>query len=211
MATIQPTLQAARWVIEALQIDGQTQVGEITGVNPALDGELIWAEGDAEFLEAAAGNIASYNPIRDVGEWCEAGMIYGYNGGLVICRQSHYRTIYPPEETLALWMVYREDAGVLEWIPAEPVSVGDLRLYLGITYECLQAHVTQTDWTPVATLGVLWKIYEEPVQTDEWAAYTDYVIGDIVTYLGIEYECRQSHRSLPGWEPPNVLALWLPL
>ena len=23
--------------------------------------------------------------------------------------------------------------------------------------------------------------------------------------------CRQAHTSLPGWEPPNVLALWLPL
>jgi chitinase len=47
--------------------------------------------------------------------------------------------------------------------------------------------------------------------TSEWAPYTPYTIGQIVTYAGKRYQCRQSHTSLPGWEPPNTLALWLPL
>lgn len=42
-----------------------------------------------------------------------------------------------------------------------------------------------------------------------WAAYVNYVVGDSVTYGGKGYDCRQSHQSLPGWEPPNVPALWL--
>jgi fibronectin type 3 domain-containing protein/peptidoglycan/xylan/chitin deacetylase (PgdA/CDA1 family) len=46
---------------------------------------------------------------------------------------------------------------------------------------------------------------------DEWQPYTAYTVGDIVSYQGVLYECRQSHTSLPGWEPPNVLALWLPI
>jgi chitinase len=32
-----------------------------------------------------------------------------------------------------------------------------------------------------------------------------------VTYNGVRYQCRQSHIAYPGWEPPNVLALWLPI
>ncbi|MDQ0375516.1 carbohydrate-binding protein [Cellulomonas humilata] len=44
-----------------------------------------------------------------------------------------------------------------------------------------------------------------------WAAYTAYKVGDVVTYGGTRYSCRQAHTSLPGWEPPNVLALWLPV
>jgi chitinase len=44
-----------------------------------------------------------------------------------------------------------------------------------------------------------------------WAPYTAYTIGQVVTYAGKSYSCRQSHTSLPGWEPPNALALWLPL
>ena len=44
-----------------------------------------------------------------------------------------------------------------------------------------------------------------------WAAYKAYTVGDVVTYGGTRYTCRQAHTSLPGWEPPNVLALWLPV
>ncbi len=41
-----------------------------------------------------------------------------------------------------------------------------------------------------------------------WAAGTVYQAGDTVTYGGTSYRCLQSHQALPGWEPPNVPALW---
>ncbi|HWG99224.1 MAG TPA: lytic polysaccharide monooxygenase, partial [Pilimelia sp.] len=41
-----------------------------------------------------------------------------------------------------------------------------------------------------------------------WAANTAYATGARVTYGGRVYQCRQAHTSLPGWEPPNVPALW---
>ena len=44
-----------------------------------------------------------------------------------------------------------------------------------------------------------------------WAAGVAYTPGQIVTYDGRRYQCRQAHTSLVSWEPPNVLALWLPL
>jgi len=50
-----------------------------------------------------------------------------------------------------------------------------------------------------------------PPSGTAWAANVAYTIGQIVTYGGRRYQCRQSHTSLPGWEPPNALALWLPL
>lgn len=42
-----------------------------------------------------------------------------------------------------------------------------------------------------------------------WIAWTNYKVGDIVTYNGKTYECRQPHTALPGWEPSNVPALWI--
>ncbi|MEU8250418.1 carbohydrate-binding protein [Nonomuraea sp. NPDC048916] len=42
----------------------------------------------------------------------------------------------------------------------------------------------------------------------QWQAWTSYTAGTRVTYNGVEYECVQSHTSQPGWEPPNVPALW---
>ena len=41
-----------------------------------------------------------------------------------------------------------------------------------------------------------------------WAPNTYYATGAQVTYGGANYRCRQAHTSLPGWEPPNVPALW---
>src|SRR3954465_3988371 len=41
-----------------------------------------------------------------------------------------------------------------------------------------------------------------------WAAGTAYKVGDVVTYNGVSYRCRQAHTALAGWEPPNVPALW---
>ncbi|MEU4742201.1 family 20 glycosylhydrolase [Actinosynnema sp. NPDC023658] len=41
-----------------------------------------------------------------------------------------------------------------------------------------------------------------------WAPNQAYAVGARVTYDGVAYECRQPHTSQPGWEPPNVPALW---
>src|SRR5262245_36230590 len=48
-------------------------------------------------------------------------------------------------------------------------------------------------------------------QVPAWAPNTFYAVGAQVTYQGVTYSCRQAHTSLVSWEPPNVLALWLPL
>ncbi len=51
-----------------------------------------------------------------------------------------------------------------------------------------------------------------PTQTNNpggtWQTYTAYSAGATVTYGGATYRCLQAHTSLPGWEPPNVPALW---
>jgi chitin-binding protein len=41
-----------------------------------------------------------------------------------------------------------------------------------------------------------------------WQPNTAYAVGARVTYGGSTFQCRQSHTSIPGWEPPNVPALW---
>lgn len=41
-----------------------------------------------------------------------------------------------------------------------------------------------------------------------WATGTVYQAGDTVTYGGTTYRCLQGHQAMPGWEPPNVPALW---
>ncbi|MGC9495524.1 alpha-lytic protease prodomain-containing protein [Streptomyces sp. WG7] len=47
-----------------------------------------------------------------------------------------------------------------------------------------------------------------PGEGGTWAAGTVYQPGATVTYGGATYRCLQGHQAQPGWEPPNVPALW---
>jgi hypothetical protein len=50
-----------------------------------------------------------------------------------------------------------------------------------------------------------------PAAISAWVPYHTYASDDLVTYNAATYRCVQGHTSLPGWEPPNVPALWQPL
>lgn len=189
---------------------GLTEVGGAT-----LTGLTLFSAADEnEFLGKVAGKATGYTSLPAVGEWLEAGDIYAYEGGLVIVRQAHSRTIYAPEDTPALFSVYREDAtDALGWVANERVEVGMRRTYGGLVYQCLQAHTAESTGTPVQTLGVLWAVYIEPgPDIPEWvsgeALTYDPVNPAKRTYQGRIYELRQN----PGiniWPPPTVPALWL--
>jgi chitin-binding protein len=47
-----------------------------------------------------------------------------------------------------------------------------------------------------------------PSGTPAWTAWTAYSVGQLVSYNGVIYRNIQAHTSQPGWEPPNVPALW---
>jgi hypothetical protein len=180
---------------------GQTIVGDVT----ATAASIVQSDDQNEFLCLIRGDGDAYPPLPDTGQRVEANQIYGYQGDCVLCRQSHARTIYPPEDTPALFSVYRSSGdATLEWIANENVFVGNIRRYDGIDYRCIQAHQTQADWTPPAT-PTLWALV---VGAGEWQAGVAYEIGDVVAYNVVEYECLQAHTSQVGWEPPNALALW---
>jgi len=167
--------------------------------------EVIAGDDEQVFIEALP--VDSLPELPDSG-WLEQDGIYRYNDTAYIVRQSHSRMHYEPAETPALFLRYNPNG--TEWIVDEKVSVGICRVYDGTEYKCIQSHVTQKDWTPPKAPTLWAKVVEKP-QTGEWTAGVWYDIGDVATYDGAEYECRQAHTALVGWEPPNVLALWLPL
>lgn len=173
--------------------------------------DVVADEDENTFLQALAPHADAFPPLPDAG-WLEAGAVYQHGDGAVIVRQSHERTEHAPADVPALFMVYRPDAtDVLAWVAGEQVTVGTRRMYGGVEYECLQSHVTQQDWTPDATPSLWAVVVAEPEPIAEWAVGVAYAVGDVVTYQGSRYECRQAHTAQIGWQPPNVLALWLPL
>jgi len=147
-------------------------------------------------------------PLLPDSGWLEQGIIYSYNNGAVMVRQPHERTIYPPEQTPALFSFWRDNASAeLAWMDGEKVEAGWKRTFGGKTYECLQAHQTQSDWTP-DKVPALWKEVVIVPATGEWALGVAYKVGDEVMYLGKKYRCLQAHTSQAGWTPSAVPALW---
>ena len=41
-----------------------------------------------------------------------------------------------------------------------------------------------------------------------WTAGTTYKVGDLVSYVGVTYLCRQAHLARAGQEPPAAPDLW---
>lgn len=195
--------QPVYWAVgDPIVAAGLTEMGGLT-----VSGlPMVSDASENAYLGKVAGKAGTYKPLPASG-WLEAEEIYAYGGGLVIVRQSHNRTAHAPADVPALFCVYRSGVtGALDWVAGEKVEKGTLRKYIGKDWECIQPHVTQTDWPPDKTAS-LWKEAGQPV-TGAWKAGVSYKINDSATYSGKTYKCRQAHTSQVGWEPDKVPALW---
>lgn len=92
------------------------------------------------------------------------------------------------------------------WAVAKAYAVGDRVQYGGTLYKCLQAHTSQADWTPDATLA-LWTVVsldEYPEWVQPTGAHDAYNTGDKVSYNGKRYVCTiDANTYAPdvyGWE-----------
>jgi hypothetical protein len=189
------------------------------GLPDGVDAAIVVAERDehldtlvlADVMEPQeAGECAELYPAWALGSTYAVGDLVQYESALYRCRQAHTAAAsnWTPPDVPALWLVYRKDAdGLLAWVAGEQVYVGTQRTYSGKTYEALQAHVTQEDWTPDTT-PALWREIVEAPTTNEWAAGVAYSIGDQVTYQGKLYQCLQAHTSIATWNPAVAASLW---
>lgn len=161
---------------------------------------------DKLLIAQTSGATVSIKPLPKSGTIYKDSL-YLSEDGVVKCRQTHTATIYKPSQVPALFSFFRENSDTLSWIENEEVKVGWKRVYLGVTYRCIQAHQTLSTWTPPATLGVLW-VSEAPT-TGAWAVGVAYKVGDEVTYQGSNYRCLQAHTSIVTWTPTATLnILW---
>lgn len=112
-------------------------------------------------------------------------------------------------------------------------KAGDIVTYEGKQYSARQAHTSAAHWNPADTLS-LWLPLEAQaeakvetkveapvvaqaeapaaeVSADAFQVGVAYKAGDIVTYEGKKYSCRQAHTGAAHWNPASTLSLWLPL
>lgn len=108
--------------------------------------------------------------------------------------------MFSPYDTPNLFAIYREGTN-LEWTVNEYVAKDDIRWYQGTRYKCLMSHTCLLTWTPIATLGILWKLDTGatcPAWIQPTGAHDAYKIGDCVIYLG---KCYESLINGNVWSP----------
>lgn len=90
------------------------------------------------------------------------------------------------------------------WVQNEIVVINTQRMFQGIKYKCIQAHTTQSAWTP-PIVPALWEVV---ATSSAWTVGVAYAVNAQVTYLTHTYKCLQAHTSQAGWTPVAVPALW---
>lgn len=189
---IAPSDRAAFW---AVMQGGNTLAA---GVNPpggltvtGSDKAITSDASEQAFLSSMVGKAGNFKPLPDSGR-LEAGDIYGYNGGLVIVRQPHTRTIYAPEDTPNLFTVYREGGpDVLEWVAGERLELGARRTHASKTWE-VYAPVGDNLYAPDLVPAIWREVVVTPPGPQPWVAPTGahdaYKKGDRVTFGGFTWE-----------------------
>lgn len=157
-------------------------------------------------LDALVG-LSFIPTLPTAGEEVTVDERYTHGGSVVQVRQTHVRTIDAPSTVPALFLTVRAPGTNTSWISNEQVHRGDRRDHLGVSYECVQTHVTQVDWEPQNT-PALWMV-QTPVVPGEWAPRLVVAVDDELDYLGDTYKVIQAHTTQTGWEPTNTLGvLW---
>jgi hypothetical protein len=158
--------------------------------------------------DSAVVTPCTLEPMPALGSQVVINHYYLFNGDMYKCRQTHNRTANDPLTIPALFSFYRINSQSLEWKVGEQVELGWERIFNGVIYQVIQAHQTQSDWTPVIAT-TLWKtIDQRPATLAEWAIGVAYKVNDLVTYQGKTYKCLQAHTSIATWNPAVAGSLW---
>jgi len=89
-----------------------------------------------------------------------------------------------------------------EWAPNIAYAVGNLRLYNGVLYRCVQAHTSQTGWEPSVAVS-LWAVTSDPAE--EWPVWSQPLGSHDAYAQGAKVTHNDQHwvSTVDGnvWEP----------
>ena len=88
------------------------------------------------------------------------------------------------------------------WVEGIAYEVGNIRSYEGDLYRCVQAHTSQSDWTPDKVPALWTKIGDPTEEFPEWSqpvgAHDAYAKGDKVSFGGKRWESTVDNNV---WQP----------
>jgi chitin-binding protein len=139
---------------------------------------------------------------REIAEFDDAGRI----PGATVSHQVDFGDLRGRQKVLAVWNIGDTANAFYNCVD---LNVGGGSSSTPTTAPGSSAPTAPSSSAPTATATAA------PTATgssSSWAAGVSYKTGDVVTYGGKRYQCRQSHTAINSWEPSiYTLALWLPL
>jgi vesicle coat complex subunit len=95
------------------------------------------------------------------------------------------------------------------WIPGQDYALGEVVRYNEVVYKVVQAHTSQSDWTPDIVPALFTRISPAPEIIPEWVqptgAHDAYNTGDRVIYEGQVYESQIDGNI---WSPTDYPVGW---
>src|SRR5687768_8898784 len=91
---------------------------------------------------------AATAPAWVANKWYATGALVTFNGMVYKCVQGHTSQVgWEPPKVASLWE-RPTPTGVLPWTTQTRYLAGSGVTFNGATYECIQGHLSQSDWTP---------------------------------------------------------------
>lgn len=95
-----------------------------------------------------------FPPIPEIGEWCEMNKVYQYGTDKAKCLQGHNRTIYPIEQTPALWLIIPTVVGYPVWVQPtgahDAYHIGDRVHFPAADSPIYESLINANVWSPTA-------------------------------------------------------------
>lgn len=174
---------ALKTVSIAETIDGH--VTTITLYNAVCDDILHWAEGWLFSLRNQTADEKMANDIDNINATASiAFVVMAENGTIDEVTATEHMSVFAA------------------WEPGIAYAIGNLRTYGDKLYKCVQAHTSQSDWTPDVAVS-LWSVAGDPAEEyPEWSqpigAHDAYQTGDKVSHNGKHWISTADNNV---WEP----------
>ena len=174
---------ALKTVSIAETIDGK--VTTITLHNAVCDDILHWPEGWLFSLRNQTADEKMANDIDNINATASiAFVVMAENGTIDEVTATEHMSVFAA------------------WEPGIAYAIGNLRTYGDKLYKCVQAHTSQSDWTPDVAVS-LWSVAGDPAEEyPEWSqpigAHDAYQTGDKVSHNGKHWISTADNNV---WEP----------
>ena len=164
-ANAEPAWSRVEELVEGVLVERRSYVGTVDGAETTLGAGPFVVSGMAPYPDQSHADnaLAHAQALAEQGAVTLTGaQMAGFlgrpprhsTGSVHVC---YHEEGLPCSTGVSFAVALPEPADVIEWTAGETVVAGDIRLYGGISYICIQGHTTMAGWEP-PNVPALWGV-----------------------------------------------------